>query len=393
MRALLSLYVVLGLAVALSLTVSAAEPVAPLLETLRSVKGQGAGNAQASAAWQKLKAAEPASLPAMLAALDGAEPLAANWIRAAIDSVAEGALAKGQKLPGAELEKFVLDVKHDARARRLAFEWLVKSDETATARLTPGMLNDPSVELRRDAVAVQIAKANKLFETNQAEAKVEYRKALDAARDEDQITAIVKRLGELKESVDLQVHFGLIAHWKLVGPFDNGGNKGFAEVYPPEKGVDLTASYQGKDGPIKWEDAATGDKYGILDLNKVPSQKHKGAVSYAWHEFTCDQGRPVELRLGTPNAWKVWLNGKLLFGREEYHRGMALDQYHVTGMLQSGKNQILVKLCQNEQTEDWAQRFQLQLRVCDATGTAVLSTTRPPTPPKEADPPKEDAKK
>ena len=50
---------------------------------------------------------------------------------------------------------------------------------------------------------------------------------------------------------------------------------------------------------------------------------------------------------------------------------MALDQYRVPAELKPGRNVILVKLCQNEQTEDWAQRYQLQLRVCDASGRAA----------------------
>ncbi|MEZ5327020.1 MAG: hypothetical protein R3F19_18375 [Verrucomicrobiales bacterium] len=29
---------------------------------------------------------------------------------------------------------------------------------------------------------------------------------------------------------------------------------------------------------------------------------------------------------GSKNAWKIWLNGELIFGRDEYHRGAAIDQ-------------------------------------------------------------------
>jgi hypothetical protein len=46
------------------------------------------------------------------------------------------------------------------------------------------------------------------------------------------------------------------------------------------------------------------------------------------------------------------------------------------GTLRRGKNAILIKVCQNEQTEDWAQRWQFQFRVCDASGTAILSADR-----------------
>ena len=47
--------------------------------------------------------------------------------------------------------------------------------------------------------------------------------------------------------------------------------------------------------------------------------------------------------------------------------------------LRPGKNVILLKLAQNEQKEPWAQGWAFQLRVCDSTGGAVLSTTRPPS--------------
>lgn len=369
--------------------------LSPHLETLRAVGPEGLGNEKAAASFKALSQAEVASLPQILAGLDGASPLAANWIRAAVESVADSAIKAGGKLPAAELEKFILDTKHDPRGRRLAFDLLARVDETARGRLIPGMLDDPSVELRRDAVRLQMDKANTLFlaKGQEAEAKVAYQRALASARDDDQIQIIVKRLGELGETVDLQRHFGFIATWHVIGPFDNTSKKGFNVAYPPESEIRLEAAYEGKEGQVRWEAASTGDTYGILDLNKVESQKHKGSVTYCLHEFTSDAARKIEIRLGTPNAWKVWLNGKLLFGRDEYHRGENLDQYQMSGELKAGTNQILVKLCQNEQTEDWAQRWQIRLRVCDGTGTAVLSTTRPPTPKKESKEEKKEDKK
>jgi hypothetical protein len=40
--------------------------------------------------------------------------------------------------------------------------------------------------------------------------------------------------------------------------------------------------------------------------------------------------------------------------------------------LKKGKNTLLVKCCQNEQTEQWTVEWRFQLRICDATGTAIL---------------------
>jgi hypothetical protein len=98
---------------------------------------------------------------------------------------------------------------------------------------------------------------------------------------------------------------------------------------------------------------------------------------YASTSWKSDREQNVEVRLGTPNAWKLWVNGKLVFEREEYHRSSAMDQYKVPVSLKAGENILLLKVCQNEQTQDWAQKYQFQLRVCDSTGSAVLpvSTT------------------
>ena len=84
----------------------------------------------------------------------------------------------------------------------------------------------------------------------------------------------------------------------------------------------------------------------------------------------------AELRLGCKNAWKIWLNGELVFGHDEYHRGMRIDQYKLPVQLKKGGNTIVVKACQNEQVEDWTVQWQFQLRVGDATGTAIHSATK-----------------
>ena len=65
------------------------------------------------------------------------------------------------KLPAAELEKFVRDTDHDPRGRRLAYELLAGIDPTAPDRLIPGMLHDPGVPFRRDAVSRLVEAAAK----------------------------------------------------------------------------------------------------------------------------------------------------------------------------------------------------------------------------------------
>jgi hypothetical protein len=41
--------------------------------------------------------------------------------------------------------------------------------------------------------------------------------------------------------------------------------------------------------------------------------------------------------------------------------------------MRAGRNTILLKICQDEEKEDWAQSYQFQLRVCDSNGSGVRS--------------------
>ena len=289
-------------------------------------------------------------------------------------TIAGRELAKGRALPTAVLEKFVRDTKHHPRARRLAYELVARAEPEQARRLIAGLRDDPSTELRRDAVqgfADEAAVLHQAGKTNDAILK--YQGALKSARDVDQVEGIAQALKQLGQPVALPAVFGWVQNWKVIGPFDSTRGAGFEKVYPPEQHVDLAGELDGKSAKLRWLDyQATGD-YGLVDLNK-PCGALKEVTGYAYTEFYADKARPVELRLGCKNAWKVWLNGKFLFGRDEYHRGMEIDQYRMAAELKPGKNTILVKLCQNEQTEKWTVEWEFQLRLTDAIGTPIAST-------------------
>ena len=366
-------------AFAICFTASAAS-ISDSLKTIRAVGPEGKGNAAAAQAWQALAQAKPAALPQILAAMDGANPLASNWLRAAVDTIA----SRAKDLPQMELMKFIANQKHDPRARRLAYELIKNVNPQLAAKLIPGLLNDPSVELRRDAVQRVIDQGADLKKTNKPDlAQKQYRIALDAARDIDQIKEITAALRALGQKVDLPRHFGFLMHWTVIGPFDNTDRAGFAKIFPPENKVDLTATHDGKAGKVKWSQFVTANEYGMVDINKAypgPGDGLKEVTAYAYTEYAAAAARTVELRLGCKNAWKIWHNGKLIFGRDEYHRGLRIDQYKLTINLAKGRNTLLVKLCQNEQQQDWTKEWQFQLRVCNATGTALLAPDRPITP-------------
>ncbi|MEO2014364.1 MAG: hypothetical protein ABGZ53_08305 [Fuerstiella sp.] len=349
-----------------------ADDKADAIRALQSVGEHATGAAEARTALQTLKQGGATNLLPVLKAFNGSSLLAANWLRGTFESIADVEQKAGRALPKGDLLAFVKDTSESPSARRLAFEWLLKRSPQLEDELIPDMLLDPSPDFRRDAVRRLIDQAA----AAKADAAVElYAKAMTGAVHEDQVKTIAKALKEAGEEVNISRHFGFLTKWKIIGPFDNKDQKGFPVVYPPETAVDLTAEYDGQLGKVKWESIATDDDYGVLDIGKQ-IENYKGSLMYTITAYQSGKDQAVEIRLGTPNAWKLWVNGALMFEREEYHRGTRLDQYKVPVSFKAGPNTILVKICQNEQEQDWAQDYQFQLRVCDRTGAAVLPVTQ-----------------
>ncbi|MCA9245622.1 MAG: hypothetical protein KDA42_00875 [Planctomycetales bacterium] len=353
--------------IALCATVSNGGEASQAIEAIRAVGPKGEGHMQASRAAVELSNASLGDLTLILQGMDGANPLATNWLRVAAEAVAGRALDQGQDLPVAQLESFALDRSHSPRPRRLAYELIVRVDESAPDRLMPQMLDDTSLELRRDAVQ-RVLDAAEIAEGERALAL--YSQALHAARDLDQLKTCFEVLEKLDSKVNIAEHMGFVTKWHLIAPFDNTAGKGYEAVYPPEHEIDLAAEYDGKEQKVRWVEAASDDPYGIVDLATTLS-KFKGAVCYATTEISSPAAQTVDFRLGCINACKLWVNGDLIDSHEVYHAGMEVDQYIAPVELKAGTNRVLLKVCQNEQEESWAQRWQFQLRVTDALGGAA----------------------
>ena len=337
------------------------------VKALAATGREGAGNEAAAAAWKAVVSEGPRALPALLVATGTRGVVVDNWLRLAADAITDAALHAKQPLPLAEVEAFLKDTKNAAPARQLAFDLIAKADAALADKIEPGLVNDPVQELRRGAVARLITAAKSKAGDD---AKFAYLHALDAVRDEDQTNEIAGALKKLGVTVDLPKHFGFLMKWNVIGPFDNTDRKGFDTVFPPEREVKPDTEYNGKTGKVKWKTVESKDERGKFDFNK-PFGSLKGVTGYAVTTFDSATEREAELRLGCKNGWKVWLNGELLFGRDEYHRGAQMDQYKMKCRLKKGANTILVKCCQDEQKEEWTVEWEFQLRVCDSTGTAI----------------------
>jgi hypothetical protein len=375
-----------ALGVALLLTPGAnarAQTTPELLQTIKSVGKEGAGSAAAGKALTELTRRGPAALLETLAAMKGASPVATNYLRAAAEHIFDDAQANKQPLPTRDLDTFVRNHANDQNARRLAYELVVRLNPNARASYLKGMLDDPSPELRRDAVDFLLVDLERLEKALQGKddaflkqhAPKTLGRALEKSLDVKQIQRIAKAIKERGGAeVDLTKRLGFITEWQVIGPFDNSAAKGFHKTYAPEKGVDLGAEHDGKDGKkVRWAAHTTKANLGEVDFNKLYGEQ-KGVIAYGFVAVESPGERDVVVRAASNDAVKIYLNGKEIYAREEYHHGVKIDQHTGRGRLKAGRNEILIKVCQNEQTEDWARLWSFQLRVTDPIGGPVPLT-------------------
>lgn len=133
--------------------------------------------------------------------------------------------------------------------------------------------------------------------------------------------------------------------WQIAGPYQN--QNGFDSAFPPEK------SKGAKD--IKWKPASDGSDDGYINLRKIFNAS-SWAVAYAKINVYSPDTRIVQIRMGTDEACKLWLNNGLVW--QAYRLGgVPLDTDIVKVMLHPGNNKILLKVTNS--IRDWGFYFRI----------------------------------
>ena len=153
--------------------------------------------------------------------------------------------------------------------------------------------------------------------------------------------------------------------WWVIGPFENKG--GFHRRFPPEREIQLTKSYKGKGGKVRWQQAEDSLFDGYINLNEL-MDPDKWTVAYGLLSFNSPTVRHAQLRIGTNEATKVWLNGVEVWLKNR-RRGAIVDNDVIPVELQEGSNSILIKVCQK--TGEWG----FYLRITDPEGLAFGDIT------------------
>jgi len=359
------------------------------LAAIRNIKPEGAGHVEAKAAAGRLSQLPSNQVGQILDSMTDASPLAENWLR-----VIAGSVADNGSFPKEQLTAYLKDRDRDPDARYLAFQILTVRDPESLPSLIEGAETDPSLSLRHLAISRLIERAESEIEAkDNAAATQTYKLVLSEARNPDQLKSAAKSLEKLGEKVDLAMQLAMVRDWWVLATYDNKDTQHFNTEYLPES----TYIAAGK-LPEAWlkpgaairrgevdDDTPAGqvatrvtsdDELGMVNLNP-PLENAKDSIAYAYAEFKLEPSKspgksmPAQARLGCINANKVWINGKLVTANEVYHSGTRIDQYMGDCELKDGVNTVLIKVCQNAQTESWAQDWQFQFRFTDRSGAAL----------------------
>jgi transglutaminase-like putative cysteine protease len=173
--------------------------------------------------------------------------------------------------------------------------------------------------------------------------------------------AVAKRFEEL----------GYVTQFRVIGPFDNEGKRGFDQETPVEQkrneAPDLQASYPGRERPVSWRELPDVVRSGFVPFGAVlrPFENVCGlAETFVKSEST----RPLSLWVGAAGAVKVYWNGEQVL-RDAAYRGASPDRSAVMVSARQGDNRLLVKVC----TTNTAWGF--QLRIGDAKGDVAKGLT------------------
>jgi hypothetical protein len=151
--------------------------------------------------------------------------------------------------------------------------------------------------------------------------------------------------------------------WYVIGPFDNDGRDKHDVVYPPELGIDLNETYNGKGGRrVTWEHLDDAE-WDLIPLDRYDSDEaNNDSIVYLYREGIAAADGTLTVNTGSDDGLKLWFNGQLLLDAD-FYRGFDPDAHTLTLPVRAGPNTLLVKVTQGEGGWDFQLRPQVDSRL------------------------------
>jgi len=155
--------------------------------------------------------------------------------------------------------------------------------------------------------------------------------------------------------------------WRIIGPFKKEHDSNFKYQFPPEKLSDLTSPIKYAEKEYQWRTGHDGNIDGYVNLRELMDQ-YDWSAAYGLLYVKSPEQRKVQIRLGTDEACKLWLNEDLICQRYITNEAI-IDRDMVTVVLRPGYNRLLLKVTNSN--FDWG----YYLRVTDSEGNGFSDIT------------------
>lgn len=253
----------------------------------------------------------------------------------------------------------------DDEVRRIALKGISEAPLPDAFDVAKAALEQPALKdmgaIALASVAGSLAAAGDTARSNEA---VELLRGVQVAP--ETLIELARRLQAAGVPADLSNMLGVVKTWHLIGPFEWKTDQDWETAFVGEPAIDLASSYQSDGKTIQWKKFATTDPIGLVDLTGNVAARER-CFAYAHAVVDVPEALDAQVRLGSDDGNKVWVNGKVVW-ENRVDRGLALDQDKADIHLNPGRNDILVKISQG------GGGWNFCLRLASASGAGIVFT-------------------
>lgn len=161
--------------------------------------------------------------------------------------------------------------------------------------------------------------------------------------------------GKLAAANAIIERMGVVRSFRMIGPFENISESGYAKAYSPERQIRFDTAYAGKDGArTEWFPFENRSPLGwVFTEYNYPIEN---AVLYYYTNVQSDRDRDAYLGFGASGAFKVLLNDNLVLA-DSVFRNTGADVFMQKVRLYKGDNKLLVKTAHETRPANFMVRF------------------------------------
>jgi hypothetical protein len=283
-----------------------------------------------------------------------------------------------------ELELRLLDYKHDPNAINEQLLFIKACSDEDSATLTDFALPENDIFSSVALEALALCGDDRALETMG-----------DLLGTSDKLlflrtVQLLRRFGARAIAQMRKAGFAIQDDWIIINPFDNTDNIGFDAAYPPEMEIDFDKFYAGKGRIVRWgkvgEDLWDDRRFDInADLAYVHFDSfERTGIEYSWNNLNlrsvayllthvqCPEHKTAQLKIGSIDGVKVWVNGELKFSND-ITRGSSPDQDAFPVQFSKGTNTVMLKLTSKSRNP-----FGFYFRIADSDGKGIPITYKQP---------------